>query len=193
LIALLFALQTVVLTPTTPGTVDRESRAELKEQGQDVLRATHANGSLSVAARYWNTSLDPVNQTFYNPNPPPGPDSITVGTQFGYGQDSPPLEIGAALNQTFAQRGLSVNIYLDYRSSSDWTQTERVVLVKRGVPTDNAIQVSQSVALMDDDRITSPTSNEAVKNVSADGDFYAEDSDPDGPLFNIITFRVVVW
>jgi hypothetical protein len=202
LIALLFALQTVVLTPTTPGTVDRESRAELKNQGQDVLRATHANGTLSYAARYWNTSLDPVNQTFYNPNPPPGSGTITVGDRFGYGQDTPPLEIGGALNQTFGQRGLSFNVYLDYRANdtsvsgspyADWTETKRVVLIERGVPTDNAIQVTQTVALMDDDPITSPTTSRTVKQAARDGDFYAEDSDPKGPLFNIVTFRVIVW
>jgi hypothetical protein len=190
LIALLYALQAVVLTPTTPGTIDRETRADLKTQGEDVLAAAHSNGTLSTAIRYWNTSASAANRSFYNPNPGPGPNSISVSPRFGYGQDDPPGELGAMLNQTFTQRGLSYNVFIEYQAAPDWTERKRVVLLRRGYPTDNAIAATYPVALYDDMRITAPSSDKRLANTS---NFYAEDADPDGPLYNLVVIRVVVW
>lgn len=193
--ALLFSLQAVVLTPTTPGTIDRDTRAELSEQGTDVLVAAHDNGSLSRAARYWNTttSLQP-NRTFFNPNP----DEINTSRERGYGLSRPPGEFGAMLNQTFAQRGLTYNVYFEYRMPSDPTRTGRVVFLKRGVPTDNAVSASVSFTLYDEQRVTAPVSTvpgvtgppPTLENAT---NFYVNDSETSSPVYNVITVRVVLW
>jgi hypothetical protein len=197
LTGLLFALQAIVLTPTTPGTIDRDTRAELAEQADDVLLAAHSNGSLSATARYYNWSTG-GNITFYNPDP----DNTTVSQRFGYGQDDPPTELGALMNQTFSQRGLSYNIFLDYQTVGDVTNREREVLVKQGVPTDNSVSTEIVVTLYDDQRITAPTedppnsgsinrSRLSDLNASA-GEFYAPDAHP-GPMYNQLIVRVVIW
>jgi hypothetical protein len=186
LTALLFALQSILITPATPGTIDSETRAQLTSEADDVVSAASANGSLTDLARFWNTSQDPMNRTFYNPDPT----RLSVDSTFGYGQDRPPGEFGAMLNQTFSQRGLSYNVYIEYQLAGDWTESDRVVVAKQGVPTDNAVSVSYPVALYDDQRITAPTSSETLANETK---FYAPDVDADGPLYNVVTFRVIVW
>jgi hypothetical protein len=186
LTALLFALQSILITPATPGTIDSETRAQLASEGDDVVSAASTNGSLTDLALYWNTSSDPMNRTFYNPDPT----RLTADPTFGYGQDRPPGELGAMLNQTFSQRGLSYNVYVEYQQAGDWTRTDRVVVAKQGVPTDNAVSVSYPVALYDDQRITAPTSSKTLANETR---FYAPDVDTDGPLHNVVTFRVIIW
>jgi hypothetical protein len=197
LTGLLFALQAIVLTPTTPGTIDRDTRAELAEQADDSLLAAHSNGSLSSMARYYNWSAS-SNISFYNPDP----DNITVSRDFGYGQDDPPTEFGALLNQTFGQRGLSYNVFLEWQTAEDVTERERTVLVRQGVPTDNSVSTEMVVTLYDDQRITAPTedppgsgtlnrSRISDLNVSEE-EFYAPDAHP-GPMYNQLVFRVVIW
>ena len=186
LIALLFALESIIVTPATPGTIDSETRAQLASQGNDVVLAASSNGSLTDLALYWNTSSVAANRTFYNPDP----NTMSVGPEFGYGQDRPPGEFGAMLNQTFSQRGLSYNVFIEYQTESDWSQTDRVIVAKQGVPTENAVAITYPVTLYDGQQITSPSSSETLENETK---FYASDVDPDGPLYNVITFRVIVW
>lgn len=189
LIAVIYALQSVVVTPTTPGTLDHETRAELSTQADDVLAAASNNDSLRAIALYWNTSSTLHNRTFSNPTP----DERSVDPGFGYGQHDLPGELGAMLNQTFSQRGLSYNVFVRYRlndSVNDWTETDRVVLVKRGVPTDNAVSSTYTFTLYDSMRLTSPSSD---KTLVGEDRFYAPDIDPNGPVYNIVTVRLVVW
>jgi hypothetical protein len=182
LTALLFALQAVVVTPTTPGTVDRESRAELDAQVRDVLHAAHANQSLTTAVLRWNST----GGTFYS-------DDHEVTTAYGHGSETPAGELGALLNQSFEQRGFTYNVYVQYRNGTDRTESEEVVYVRRGEPTDNAVSASVSIALFDDMRLTSPTSNATLGATGNTTAFYARDVDDDGPLYNIVVVRVVVW
>jgi hypothetical protein len=182
LTAFLFALQAIVITPTTPGTVDRESRAELDAQVRDVLHAAHANQSLTTAALDWNTS----DGTFYSP------DHETT-SRYGHGSYTPDGELGALLNQTFAQRGFTYNVYVEYRKELDHTASETVVYVRRGEPTDNAVSASVSIALFDDMRLTSPPGNKTLAETTNQTEFYARDIDANGPLYNVVVIRVVVW
>jgi len=179
--AFLFALQAIVVTPMTPGTVDRESRAELDAQVRDVLHAAHANRTLTREVLRWNTS----DGTFYS-------DDHEVTSRYGHGSRTPEGEFGALLNQTFDQRGFTYNVYVEYRSASNPTTSEEVVYINRGEPTDNAVSASVSIALFDDMRLTSPanTTLGATGNTTA---FYADDIDSSGPLYNVVVVRVVVW
>jgi len=182
LTAFLFALQAIVVTPTTPGTVDRESRAELDAQVRDVLHAAHANQSLTTEVLRWNST----DGTFYSAD-------HEVSETFGHGSRTPRGEFGAMLNQTFGQRGFTYNVYVEYRKRSDHTSSEEVVYIRRGEPTDNAVSASISIALFDDMRLTSPTSNTTLGATANETVFYARDIDDSGPLYNVVVVRVVVW
>jgi hypothetical protein len=186
LLSLLFALNSILITPATPGTLDRETRAQLSTQADDALSAASTNGSLREIVRYWNTSQELPNRTFYTPDP----STTSARPDFGYGQDDPPGEFGRILNQTFSQRGLTYNVVIEYRLASDWSKTNSVVLVKRGVPTNNAVSATTTLTVFDTDTITAPSSGETLADETA---FYASDIDPGGPLYNVLTVRVVVW
>lgn len=181
LIAVLYTLQGIVVTPTTPGTLDRQTRAELSTQAGDLLSAAHENGSLVDAALDWNDSA----ATFHS-------DDHEVTAELGHGQEDPDSALGRMLNQTFAQRGLTYNVYVRYRNGEDTTETERVVYIKRGVPTDNAVMARFSVALYDDMRLTSSTTNDPLVALN-ESRFYARDIDSHGPLYNVVEIQVVVW
>jgi hypothetical protein len=62
LIALLFALEAVLVTPITTGAVDEGTQSRLGAEANDVLRITadRAEEDLAYWARYWS----PVNRTF---------------------------------------------------------------------------------------------------------------------------------
>jgi hypothetical protein len=180
--SVLLALQAVSITPTTPGTIDRDARAQLRAQAQDVLAASHDSGALEEAVLQWDTS----NGSFYDPYP-----DYNVSRQFGYGPKRPPNEFGAMLNQTFAQRGFNVNVYIEHRSGSDWTETGRRVLIRRGIPTDNAVSATHVVTLYDDMRLTA-ANNEPLGDLDP-ADFYAKDIYPSRPIYNVVRVRVVIW
>jgi NADH:ubiquinone oxidoreductase subunit len=183
LISVLLALQAVSLTPTTPGTIDRDTRSQLRGQAVDVLTAAHENESLTEAVLEW----DVENSEFHDPYP-----VYNVTKRYGYGPKDPPNEFGAMLNQTFGQRGYAFNVYVEYRDDEDWTETRRRVLVWRGIPTDNAVSASYVLTLYDHMRLTSPGNQERLEALRSD-DFYASDLAPNRPLFNVVRVRVVVW
>ncbi|MFC3957419.1 DUF7288 family protein [Halovivax cerinus] len=56
LTAVLFALQAVVITPTTGGAVDRAALSQEEQEVRDVLLVGAENDDLSELVRNWNTS-----------------------------------------------------------------------------------------------------------------------------------------
>jgi len=183
-IAVLLALQAVTVTPTTPGTIDRDTRNKLQVQAHDVLAASDESGSLSETLRYWSVS----STTFHVPEDAEYGASDSVG----YGFNDPPTEFGALMDQTFSQRGYKYNVYLEVRSGDDSRSLTTYPLVRRGEPTDNAVTATYVVTLYDDQRLTSPDSSRRLGELSSD-EFYAEDVDEDESLFNIVRVRVVIW
>lgn len=191
--AVLFALQSVVLTPTTAGTVDQDVKAQLRIEANDALTVAAEDRKLTQMARYWNNS----SQTF----------AYAYGPARGYGK-SPPCtkgppgktevcdSVGELLNSTLTDRGYVYNLYIDHRNATDVgaTDTERVVY--RGVPSDNAVTASYTVVLYDNMTLASPedADGKSLGEIEADpdSDFYAGDVSP-GPVYNVVEVRIVVW
>ncbi|WP_313690857.1 DUF7288 family protein [Halorarum halobium] len=186
-LALLLSVQSVALTPTTPGTVDADTRAQLRVQANDALAAARTNGSLTSTALYWNASSGLFADPYVGYN---------VSNRFGYGPNPPPdarsapSVFGAMLNQTFTQRGFTYNLFVEYRTGSDPAETDQQVLVRRGYPTSNAVEASFVITVYDRMRLTGP---EAYQLGDPASNFYAPDVDPDGPIYNVLRIRVVVW
>jgi hypothetical protein len=195
LTAALFALQAVTFVPTTPGTVDRDTRQQLSVQTDDMLSAADERELLSATLRYWNTSdANPGRRCCFGKGPY-NPNGITE--RFGYGPNDPPGELGDMLNQTFDQRGFSFNVYLEYRNTTTGG-TERLPLVRRGEPTDNAVTESYTVTLYDDMPLTRYDATEqefeqgGATLGSLDGDEFYADNLP-GPVFNVVRIEVTIW
>lgn len=184
LMAVLLALQAVTVTPTTPGTIDRDTRSKLQVQTHDVLAASHESGSLSETLRWWSVSTT----TFDVPDDA----EYAASDKVGYGFNDPPTEFGAMMEQTFGQRGYKYNVYLEVRNPDDSTKSTRYPLIRRGEPTDNAVTATYIVTLYDEQTLTSPDSSRKLGELGPD-EFYAEDIAEDDPLFNIVRVRVVLW
>jgi hypothetical protein len=193
LTAALFALQAVTFVPTTPGTVDRDTRQQLSVQADDMLSAAQEEELLSESIRHWNPDADSDRRCcFASANYA----KSAVTKEFGYGPNDPPGRFGDMLAQTFDQRGFSFNVYLEYRDSSGGT--ERLPLVRRGEPTDNAVTESYTVTLYDDMPVTRWDSGEkeieqgGTQLGSLDNDeFYA--ANLPGPVFNVVRIEVTIW
>lgn len=187
LTALLLALQSIVITPTTTGSVDPAVRSDLRQQGSDVLEVSASNGTLSKLARFWTD--DCTDRTFVDGN----------GEQIGYGTDRVPFVLGSLLNETFTERGRTYNVFIDYElnKTDDTIVYDSVPVARRGAPADNAIVVRYTVTLYDDQILTGPDDvriGEAFEDCESDpGGFPIPDAHPDSEVYNVIQFRVVVW
>jgi hypothetical protein len=191
LTAVLFAVQAVVGTSTVGGQIDDNTRTNLRVQANDVLSTTADAGlsDLSYAVRYWSSPQ----QRFY------GADSRTVG----YGEDGPPTVLfGDALDDTFVSQGRSYNVVVRYRGDPTDPEvgpgTERMLW--RGSPRSDSVVASHTATLYDNMTLTAPDASsrelwEYDANASdGDGGFYPiPDADPDGPLYNVVEVRVIVW
>ncbi len=185
LTALLFVFQSIVLTPTTAGTVDQDVKSQLRVQANDALRTSDSD--LENLTRYWNAS---------------GGFAYTNGTDVGYGTRpacAPNLStdgvcdsLGKTLHDEFTDRGYTYNLYVTYQLASNPTETATERVVYRGVPSANAVTATTTVVLYDDLTLTAPDDAGNATLSELGGKFYAPDVS-DGVVYNVVEVRLVVW
>jgi len=187
LTSVLFALQALIVTPTTSGTVDPDVQSDLRQQANDIL-VTTANDdefSLSTLVRYW----DQGDQTFFN----------ATNSRVGYGSRTPPAIFGTLLTETFDERARLYNVEMQYLANETGGGRESTPIVFQGEPSENAIVATYTVTLFDKQSLTSPTAGdvelEELDTNQTDGDdgYYPIPDAMDGPVYNIVEVRVVVW
>lgn len=186
--ALIFSMQSVILTPTTAGTVDQDVKGQVRAEAHDNLVIASERGELEHLARYWDNESAKFDHAYdaevgYDWGPPcaRGPSSETPACE----------SFGERLNATFTSRGFTYNLFVDYRNDSDIQQTDTVTVVDRGEPSSNAVTATYTVVLYDDVGLTSTDGNRTLAELDRD-EFYANDVDS-GPVFNVLEVRLVVW
>jgi hypothetical protein len=187
LTAVLFALESVIITPTTGGTVDPQIRDRLEVQSSDVLSTVGQNQSfdLNAYARYWN----PDQRTFDG--------GINPG--IGYGTNPPPGQLGDLLEQTFTARGQQYNVVLRYRPKNLSEGAGSVTMVSQGQPSDSAVTSTYTVTLYDNQTLSAPNaSNVELWRYSpdvedTDAPYYPIPNAVDGPVYNVVEVRLTVW
>lgn len=185
--AVLFALQALIVTPTTSGTVDPDVQSDLRQQANDVLVTTAAEDDfdLSATVRYW----DQGDQTFFNAT-----NNVT-----GYGSSPPPGVFGTLLEETFGERSRQYNVNITYLSNNSSQPRENTPMVYRGEPSENAVAATYTVTLFDQQTLTSPTAGDVelheLDTNSTDGDdgYYPIPNAVEGPVYNVVEVRVIVW
>lgn len=182
LTAVLFALQAIVITPTTGGSVDRTVQSQLQQQAQDSLVLAENDGELSHLIRYW----DDDDESFYNADDSPGPAPYSYG-RFA-NSSAMDAQFGAVLRERFHDSGRYYNVELVYRTD-DGPESE--YLVYQGGPSSNAFTASYAVALYDDQPLTSTERGNATLS-SADS-YPIPDVDEGSELYNVVEVRIVVW
>lgn len=182
--AVLFAIQAIIITPTTGGTVDPEIREQVQTEADDVLTLAAQNETfgLSEQVRYWSRN----ERTFVG----------AVNQGIGYGNRIPPKTLGALLNATFESRGRTYNIYLRYHNVSNGTS--RIPMVYRGESTDSAVTASRRVTLYDNMTLAGPNATsvelwELGTNESSNRGYFPVPNAIDGPVYNIVEVRLIVW
>ncbi|QLH80611.1 DUF7288 family protein [Halosimplex pelagicum] len=186
--ALLFALQAVVVTPTTSGDVDQSSQVDLRQQADDILLlSARSDGTdLSSLVRNWSQSQ----RTFAG----------AVNPRIGYGPEPLPGNVGVMLNRTFTQRSHFFNLEITYRPGDLGNETEPIPVAYRGEPSDDAVSASYTVTLYDNQTLTAPNVSRNVElwqydtnaTNSADG-YYPIPNAVEGPIYNVVEVRIVVW
>ena len=170
----LFALQATAVTPLTASTSNQHIENQQGAVAEGTLASAEANGTLRPALLYWNTTAERFDHS--------GDDGV-------YAAGGPPTPFGATLNETFGEDRIAFNVEVGYRRASG--SRGRARMVHMGSPSDNAVSATRSVVLYDDDPLADGSGN--VSAAADAGRFYAPNADPDGPLFNVMEVRIVVW
>lgn len=194
LIAVVFALQAVVLTPTTGGAVDRTAQAQTEREVMDTLLVAANEGELSKIVRYWDPD-ERLDGTFHN---------ATATTDAAYNNSvfAAETDFGAVLDRRFVdERGNSYNVDLIAYDEAGDRVTERLVRMGDGSSSD-AVSTSYAVTVYDDSTLTRPASNgieaDTSTNVSHAWDESAYPIPPGATLdesavYNVVEVRVTVW
>lgn len=189
LTAVLFALQSLIVTPTTSGAVDPAVREELRSQADDILAISAQNQTLSLSdqVRYWDQS----DRTFAGQN--------AVNPRIGYGPNQPPGAFGEMLNETFTNRGRLYNVHVVYQGRNVTDDRGRVRMVHRGTPSDGAVVARYRLSLYDNQSLTGPFASSAelwefdTNATDNDDGYYPIPNAVDGPLYNVVEVQVIVW
>lgn len=196
LMAVLFALQSVVITPTTGGAADRAVQSQVQQETMDALaisaegQGRGETGTLSYMVRYWNHS----EERFYGANSSDSSDSYGSQT---FNREA--FVLGQVLSERYTETGSYYNVELVYQNDSTANRTfERVRMVDQGTPPESAVTASHTVTLYDDDELTAPSSRDEGINLTEANrnEGYpippAENGD-DNPVYNVVEVRVIVW
>ncbi|MFP8955225.1 hypothetical protein ACLI4Y_00740 [Natrialbaceae archaeon A-CW3] len=187
LIAVLFAVQSVVITPSTGGAVDRTAQAQLQQQTQDALIIAQQDNDLSEMIRRIELDEDDNFVEFRNET------GSAQGnyTMSEFGNES---TLGAVLNQNL-DAGQRYNVELHYQPTDpDDEPPEPIKLVDQGSPSSTAVTASYTVVLHGNQSITTPGENRTLDEIDEMGG-YIPDLNPedDDELYNVVEVRVVVW
>ena len=184
LMAILLALQSVVITPTTGGLADRTAQSQVQQETQDALVVAAAadhdeKKNLSEMVRYWDDSADP--SEFHNPSES---DSVT-----GYYNASNQTELydefvlGEILSDRFTERGMSYNVELVYQNESEY---ESEYLVYQGES--EAVTASHMVTLFEDQEL-----EDGTRLGDEDHDYPIPRATDNSKVYNVVEVRVAVW
>lgn len=183
-----FALQVVSISANTASPADSELRDQHAGLARGVVDEAVADGNLSRTLLYWDQNASAFHDADAEED---GGHYITRLPQ----NDTAP-GFGRALAAPFEGRQVRYNVDLYYADAEGGRGHQP--LVESGTPSDEAVRVTETVTLYDDTRLLDANAsreNATLREVAEDPDreFYAPDTSPDGPLYNVIRVEVVVW
>ncbi|SNZ13371.1 hypothetical protein SAMN06269185_2142 [Natronoarchaeum philippinense] len=196
LTAVLMALNSAVLLPSTSGTIDRGVQSDVGQQATDVLKIADEQGSLSETLRCWDTT----NASFYGAN----------GADGTYGYSNPmDNSLGTMLNKTFSERFNSYSLRASYRTASG-VDGRGLDIVEQGNALRKSITVTHTVTLYEDQNLTASCNGgdadtgEGLREAYYGGDGTHDREDGDYPIppaapessniYNVVEVRLtIIW
>ena len=192
LMAVLFALQSVVITPTSGGLSDRSVQAQIQQEAQDALVVSDQEGNLNLSntIRKWDATDDSGDKEQFYKASVPGPDGKTTYNTTEFANQS---QLGSILEQRFANNGYSYNVELIYENESEFNTT---YLVYQGAPSPDAVTASYVVTLYKEDTLT-VDEDDGITLPAAHGDHNHNYPIPETTntdlVYNVVEVRVIVW
>jgi hypothetical protein len=172
-VLLLLAALVVVASVLPLGTQQAEAelaQTQLQQAGDDVLDLAAAQGNLTAAVLYWNTSAGAFVDA--EANLTGDPHYVTFDGAGGH-------PLATLLNDTLGERPVAYNIHIEYEVEAN--VTERRPVVYQGPPGGDSVTASTTVLLQADDVPQASAGNctlAELDNSSACGSevFYAPDA-----------------
>lgn len=189
--AVLFALQAVVITPTSAGNQDRDVQAQRIQVASDLLSTAANDGELSRMARYWDCDNDGF----------AAHDEAGVWVRGeGYPADLAPVEdLSSTLNATF-DAGTRYNLELVYTNATgpppaSETGDQNVTrIVYQGTPGDHVVTATHTVTLTDGQAVTGrDTGDQTLGDCDSSGSAPIPDAHTSSSVYNVVEVRLVLW
>lgn len=176
LASLVFALQVTVVTPLTASTASQHIENQQAGVGGGVLDSAAENGTLKPTVLYWNNS----SRRFHG----------ATSDEEVYTLGGPNTTLGRTLNETFRDRGIAFDMKIEYQ---DGGTTRTRTVVDLGTPSDNAVTVTRTVPLYDDDHLY--RSNETVDPDAPinESTYFVDDMAPNSRLYNVVRVKLTIW
>ncbi|SDQ47361.1 DUF7288 family protein [Natronobacterium texcoconense] len=188
LMAVLFALQSVVITPTTGGAADRAIQSQVQQEAQDalVVASSAADDDLSYMLRYWDDDGGFAETDQRGPG-----QQVYSADRF-----AEEFTLGEILNDRFTEDGQNYNVELQYANAStgpsEDLEWENQTLVYQGSPSADAVTASYTVTLYNGQTVTSDESDDPI-NETEPPTIPSKYDDDDSSLYNVVEVRVIVW
>ena len=164
-------------------------QTQLQQAGDDVLELAEAEGNLTAAVLYWNTTEGEFIGA-----------EADLGTEPHYvtfsDDESHPL--AALLAGTLGERHISYNIHIEYETGGAAPVTEQRPVVYQGPPGGDSVTASATVLLFEDDRPHASAGNCTLAELDDDSvcgseTFYAPDVDPTSNRYNTVQIQIELW
>ncbi|WP_226006147.1 DUF7288 family protein [Natrinema salinisoli] len=181
LLAVLFALQSVVITPTTGGLADRTVQEQVQQEARDMMVVSNQDGNLSNTTRYWDGTGG-----FNNTDQPPAPGE--TNRTYSVDRFANESDLGRLLKDRFSETGWSYNVELH-------TETSNRTIVYQGNPPASALTASYTVTTYNDQNITWDGDDRTLEEAAADGDESIPQRNPgdETAIYNVVEVRVILW
>ncbi|SEQ42819.1 DUF7288 family protein [Natrinema salaciae] len=180
LLAVLFALQSSVIVPTTGGLADRSVQAQIQQEAQDALIVSNHDGNLSETVRNWDGDGG-----FEGAAQPPAPDEDAE--TYSTDQFANESELGLVLKERFGENGWNYNVELHPETG------KRTTLVYQGSPPSSALSASYTIALYANQTVTSEWSDAELHEVDPNQRTIKYANSGDTLLYNVVEVRVILW
>jgi hypothetical protein len=167
-LAVAFASDAVAITGSSGSAASGEVERQYSVAANDLMTQAKTTGELKDAILYWNEDQ----QSF-----------IGTGGPTYYSGTTPPNEFGRTLRLALEERGLTYNVDLVFKSLNR-TVTKRYI--RNGAPSYNAVRVSRTIVLNDQDELPSG-------ETLADSNYIGVDAQDVPGLYNLVEVRLTVW
>jgi hypothetical protein len=192
-VMLLLSALVVVAAVLPVGTQQAEAEiagTQLQQAGDDVLRLAEAEGNLTAALLYWNTTEG----AFVGAET-----AIAGGSHYVTfdGDDEHPL--AALLADTLGERPIGYNVHIEYQTrGAAGGVTERRPVVYQGPPGGDSVTASVTVLLFEDDTPRASAGDCTLAELDTESacgseSFYAPNVDPTSNRYNTVQIQIELW